>query len=700
MTNTLSLDFETRSRRDLGPTGCGAYKYSECPSTEVLIAAVRQNRGPILTWDIRQQKNDAIDLLSTAITEGWEIHAWNAPFEWVILKNVLSRQLGTPIPKIEQMRCTAAVARTAGCPPSLDKAGEFLRLQRPKDKIGRPLINRFSKLVKGRFIDPTEEGVFTLAGTKTTNAAAFDLFVDYCANDVAVECQIADLLKSFKLKGAALDSFLFDMRMNERGVPVHEEALRSANQIINEHAAVLSKQFQEITGFTPGQRDRVLQWLKERGYRGDSMKVEVREERIKLDTFTPEAAAAMDIASKLAFVAVKKVPKMLQWMCNDGRIHGAFLWYGAQKTGRWTSKACQFQNAKRPPKWLRPVIESMFQDIAAGMDRDTVSQFYGDPYEMIACLARYFVRFDGRGVLDADFSSVEARILPELIRCKRILDKFRSGDDPYIGVADAFKPIYPLADRDMGKVITLALQFEGGWNAVNTATKGKLTEKQCREAVRITHEANPEFKPAWKAYYQGWVDAMKNEGQWQDVFGYVQFGYTTKGPFPRMMMRLPSGRSICYPYPQRDPVTMVNVETRMPERKVLKWVKIAGTHDHESARRALRLKDNQSIEGLFTTEELSFYGHVKGRMYGRVGTRGGDLLQSATQGTGADLLAHGCVEAEKRGFDIFFVVHDQCLAPDDGRLQEFIDALCTVPDWFRGFPLEADGKVELSYCKS
>ena len=92
---------------------------------------------------------------------------------------------------------------------------------------------------------------------------------------------------------------------------------------------------------------------------------------------------------------------------------------------------------------------------------------------------------------------------------------------------------------------------------------------------------------------------------------------------------------------------------------------------------------------------------MKGTKYGRVKTYGGDLLQSCTQGTGVDLLSHGVRVAEEKGYKSFFVVHDQGLAKaDKGSLQGYLDALCEVPDWFKGFPLEADGCVADSYSKS
>lgn len=76
------------------------------------------------------------------------------------------------------------------------------------------------------------------------------------------------------------------------------------------------------------------------------------------------------------------------------------------------------------------------------------------------------------------------------------------------------------------------------------------------------------------------------------------------------------------------------------------------------------------------------------------------LAHNCTQATGVDLLALGALNAERVGFEPFFLVHDQCLTPDDGRRNEFERAMCFVPDWFKGFPLSASADSVRSYCKT
>ena len=224
---------------------------------------------------------------------------------------------------------------------------------------------------------------------------------------------------------------------------------------------------------------------------------------------------------------------------------------------------------------------------------------------------------------------------------------------------------------------------------------------QCERAVAVIRKENPEFAVAWKLFQDTAVEALDNPGKWFQVTKYVSFGYATSAPFPRLSMQLASGRKIHYPLPEKAPITMIKTRltVRTGEPESFKWTRVKGhlTEDQAAAVRGI----SGSYMTSFHSWELTFWGHVKGTKYGRVQTFGGDALQSATQGTGVDLLFHGILEAERQGYLSFFVVHDQGLAPaNNGTLEGYLSALCTVPDWFKGFPLEADGAVAKSYSKS
>lgn len=101
-----------------------------------------------------------------------------------------------------------------------------------------------------------------------------------------------------------------------------------------------------------------------------------------------------------------------------------------------------------------------------------------------------------------------------------------------------------------------------------------------------------------------------------------------------------------------------------------------------------------------TKVQITFFGHIKGKLWGRVSTYGGKLLENATQAVAADIMSNGAVLATRAGFKIFALIHDQALAlklPNQ-TMKQYIECLTTLPDWAKGLPIKAEGK-EVPYYK-
>jgi DNA polymerase len=102
--------------------------------------------------------------------------------------------------------------------------------------------------------------------------------------------------------------------------------------------------------------------------------------------------------------------------------------------------------------------------------------------------------------------------------------------------------------------------------------------------------------------------------------------------------------------------------------------------------------------------------HWKGRPYkrktgydGTKGLYGGLLVENAVQAIAFDVMAHGALEAERKGFDIVALIHDQALAEtsrfSEETLAQFTQALTALPKWAGGLPLAAEGKICNHYEK-
>ena len=75
------------------------------------------------------------------------------------------------------------------------------------------------------------------------------------------------------------------------------------------------------------------------------------------------------------------------------------------------------------------------------------------------------------------------------------------------------------------------------------------------------------------------------------------------------------------------------------------------------------------------------------------------LVSNCTQAVAADIMAHGAVNAERKGFTIWGLIHDQALAQAKGKLDDFVAALTELPPWAAGLPIKAEGRITPSYQK-
>lgn len=348
MSNKYHLDYETRSRADLRKVG--AARYAADPSTRILMFAIRKNTGKTLLWlnpvfGVPCKTNaEALLLLKEACNDPEAlIYAHNAPFEMFISHYRLLLDVGIPMFPVEKLRCTMAMARKAGLRVSLENVGEDLGMRQLKFNYGRSLIYKFSVPQKktGEFIEPKAE------------PEKFIEFGEYCVRDVDAESEAHGRMAMFELKGMALETFLFDLRMNLRGFPVNVAALKHAQSIIEKIQTEVSTEFKQLTGLEPTQREKVKAYLSlvceadlanlqgktiDKFLKALDAAEEEDEEYDETDLDVPvsneKTRRILELYKQVRFAAVKKVKTMLDCVCPDGYIRGMFTWHGAG-TGRW-----------------------------------------------------------------------------------------------------------------------------------------------------------------------------------------------------------------------------------------------------------------------------------------------------------------------------------------------------------------------------
>jgi DNA polymerase len=269
-------------------------------------------------------------------------------------------------------------------------------------------------------------------------------------------------------------------------------------------------------------------------------------------------------------------------------------------------------------------------------------------------------------------------------------EPIRKGPDLYVkAYAEAFKVVVEevtKSQRQIGKVMELMLQYEGGvgafltgaatyridldemtrlaWPAIPEEIKAEargflewmIKKKRstfglsdetfmcCDALKRLWRRAHPAISSYWKELRDAWKLVCETPGQWFDV---RRVSFRVDGLW--LKIKLPSGRLLCYPSPR-----------------------VGG-------------------DGTLSYMGINQYS----RKWQRIKTYGGKLLENITQASSRDVLAFGMVHAEGVGFEVILTVHDELVTEAPDRPEFSIDWLREImsdsPGWALDLPLAAAG---------
>ncbi len=663
------IDFETFSEADIRKVG--TFGYARHPSTQILCLAIsREDREPLLwvpgvwadrvSWVDPIEQSEAWDMLwDMSEDEDAVVYAHNAPFEYAIWNYTMPKSVGLQSLKPEQMRCTAAMARRACIPHSLEKCAAYLGLTQQKDTKGKGLIQKLCIPQK-----PDKDHTETWRRTPAMDPVRFKALCEYCVQDVKVEMQVEKALHLFDAAGLPHEVFVHDLIINDRGFPVDVPTLRRAEAMIDEVTAEAHEEFIKLTGFAPTQTKVLLPWLREHGYKGTNVVSTTLADEIEdwepdnMNGLDEIAYKALQIRQAVSFAAVKKVKSMLLLADpEDSRIRGTLFYHGAT-TGRWSSKLVQQQNLKRSTK----DSEDAFAMLRSGASRDALELVHGPILQTLATCIRHFIN-DGEEPLDSvDYAAIEARIVCWLAGQEDALEEFRQGIDRYkIMAAKIFRTTVAHITKDqrfVGKQTVLGCGYGMGANKfIGTCESyGQEVSAEVAElAVGTFRETHKEVVGLWYKLEGACKRAINSPGQKIKVGKHLTVFCMTTAGTRFLMIRLPSGRHLSFPEPH------------------------------------------------LTGDRITFYGQVPGKaIWGRIETYGGKLVENVTQGVAADCMGVGAINATKAGHDIIMLVHDEAVRTTRGSahtLEHFIKCLTDMPAWAEGLPLVAEGETIPWYRK-
>jgi DNA polymerase len=661
----------------------GAYRYAADPTSEILLMALAlDNEDPLLfvpemfrnagEYDEGQAAQIEDMLRELLPREDTLVYAHNAQFEIAITRYLWETVFpGIVPPRLSQWRCTAALARRAALHASLEGIGADLKLSQQKSKTGMELIKRFSGL------QPATKTREAYRIYPWDDPQGFRAFGDYCVQDVVTEREVHKALKAFEFKlPGCVAHFEMDKIINDRGIQVNVDALRKAKVLVEGVKRIFTKEFRTLTGVNPTQRAKFQSWIQARGYPFKNMQADSVEDALERNEWCECSAdlRALELYSSLSYAAVSKIDAMLNCECGDGIVRGTLLYHGAN-TGRWSGKLIQPQNFKRATVKATNVAYDMVKEERSAADFELL---FGNPIEVVSSSIRHFMEpHDGNGFFQADYAAVEARIICWLAGQEDALEDYRRGVCRYKLMATK---IYHCKleevdsyQRWVAKQAVLGCGFQLWWPGFQAQCRkyGKeLDDELCENAVVTWRNAHQKVVSLWKLCDTAAKQAIASPGSWFKAGPRLAFAKTRvkSTGWDFLFMRLPSGRMIAYPDPQ---VTMVKKKFDDGKKKMV--------------------------------EQITFYGPLpKTSIWGRASTYGGKLAENATQATAADAMAAGTSVAESRGFEIATLIHDEALAYYNPNLtlEQFCEALCTLPDWADGLPLVAEGKLIPYYLKA
>ncbi len=536
MGRILEADIETFSDVDL--IKCGVYAYADSPAFEILLFAYSFDGGETQIIDLAQGEKLPAEVEEAIFDVSVTKTAYNANFE----RTCLSKYFGRYIPP-ESWHCSAVQAAMLALPRSLEDVGRVLGLDEQKMKEGKELIRYFCVPCK-----PTKAN-----GGRTRNLPChapekWELFKTYCKRDVDVEKSIRRKLHNFPIPESEMELYRLDQRINDRGVLVDMKLVRNAVSCERLHKEVVTKRAYELTGLeNPNSVAQLKGWLGDMGMEAESLSRKAVAEMIA--ETDGEVEELLRLRLMLAKTSVKKYEAIERSACSDGRVHGMLMFYGANRSGRWSGKNVQLHNL---PKNYLPDLELARDLVKQGRFEDIELLYDSTPNVLSELIRTAFIPKQGCRFVVADFSAIEARVLAWLSGEQWRLDVFTSHGKIYEASASSMFHV-PMEEitkgstlRQKGKLAELGLGFGGAAGALISmgALDMGLTEEELPPLVAAWRKANPHITQFWWDVDAAAIKAV-TEKQRTKV-GRIIFEYKSGILF----ITLPSGRKLSYVKPR------------------------------------------------------------------------------------------------------------------------------------------------------
>ena len=634
----MSIDIETFSSVSLQSSG--VYRYAEAPDFEILLFGYAVDGGAVQVVDLAMGESIPADILAALTDDAVTKWAFNASFERVCLSKFLGLLLGHYLSPAA-WRCSMVWSAYMGLPLSLAGAGKVLGLSEQKLSEGKDLIRYFCVPCK-----PTKANSMRERNLPKQALEKWERFKAYNRRDVEVEMSIQQRLGKYPVPEFVWDEYHLDQEINDRGILLDHQLVLSAIALDAESKAQITAEMKELTGLeNPNSVMQLKAWLSARGVETDTLDKKAVAQLAA--GAGPLLAKVLGLRQQLAKSSVKKYQAMQDTACLDRRARGMFMFYGANRTGRFSGRHIQLQNLRRNSL---PDLDAA-RSLVRQKNIEALLLLYEDVPDTLSQLVRTaFIPSAGHKFIVVDFSAIECRVLAWLAKEQWVLDVFAAGGDIYCATAEKMfhKRVVKHGEngelRQKGKQAVLSCGYQGSVGALIAmgAVESGMKEEELQPLVDAWREANPHIVELWYA-----VDAATKECVTRHITTETHgIRFIWQGGM--MFIELPSKRRLTY------------VKPRMGKNR-------------------------------FGFSAVTYEGIGATKKWERLESFGGKFVENIVQAIARDVLLHAMQSL--REYAIAAHVHDELII--ETEMNESVQKICKTmsrtPSWAPGLLLDADG---------
>jgi DNA polymerase len=482
----------------------------------------------------------------------------------------------------------------------------------------------------------------------------WERFKFYNKRDVEVEMAIQRKLQKFPVPDAVWDEYHLDQEINDRGILLDMDVVEHAIELDEITKVEIAGTMKAITGLdNPNSVVQMKGWLSEQGVEAESLG---KKDVAKLITDVDgEVKDALILRQQLAKSSVKKYQAMQTAVCADGRARGMFMFYGANRSGRWAGRIIQLQNL--PQNHMEDLEQA--RGLLKDGNYEAMEMLYDNIPSVLSELIRTaFVARDGYKFCVADFSAIEARVLSWLAGEQWRTEVFVNNGDIYCASASAMFGVTVEKHgqnshlRQKGKIAELALGYGGSVGALKSmgALEMGLLEEELQPLVDSWRSANPNIVRFWWEVDRAVKQTVKKRED-TEVKG-IRFSCRSG----MLFIELPSGRRLSYVKP--------------------------------------RIGENR-----FGGESVTYEGVGGTKKWEHIESYGPKFVENIVQAISRDIL---CYAMRTLSHCLICAhVHDELIIEcrEDVSLEAICEQMGKTPPWAKGLVLRADGYCTKFYKK-